>query len=62
MSSHNTPLRSVDYEEPKKLWCKTHPLSPWGKDQFGDQYAQCYTGKMRKERGVFEECVEGGEK
>ncbi len=28
----------------KKRICDNHPSSPWGKDEFGDWYPQCYYG------------------
>lgn len=36
--------------EEKKQWCKIHPNSIWGVDQFGHYYPQCLNGKRLNEQ------------
>lgn len=31
-------------------WCKKHPTGYLGKDQFGNWYPQCWTGKKHNEK------------
>ena len=36
-------------EKMESRWCVKHPTGYWGKDQFGEYYAQCVHGKKKGE-------------